>query len=228
VNSEQLGLAVPSLGGGLIVERPGRAHLVVMSPVGGPVVTLTTDSTKLGLMISRGKQWVEEPDGQGLIRDATQGAVSLDDIVGLLLGHVPLQEQDVVSRHSVDAITTLVAEGPGETTLTAEVDALSATPRSLSVTNRDGEEMVRASYEPFEMLDDVPMPTSVVVYVKSIDLELRLRYKSWKALDEAPDVFGVSSPDGFETISFKEFGAAMAEALGPDPAQDEVEAADSE
>jgi hypothetical protein len=213
IKSERMGITAPPLGGGLIVDRPGKAYLAVMSPVGGPVLTLSTNGTAVGLMNARDKQWVQDDHAGSMLGSATGGSVSLDDLVGLLLGLLPLAEDSVRSREEVQGGVRLVVSGPGDTVITAVVDPLTATPREVSVANAAGEVLVTGSYEPFEALEEAWMPTRLQLYVVPIDLSLDLRYKSWKAPEEVADMFTIAAPEGFAVLTFAEYGAAMAETL---------------
>jgi hypothetical protein len=212
IASEKLKITAPPLGGGLIVDRPGRAYLAVMSPVGGVVLSVTTDGAGAAMMNARDKQWVVADDAASLLGSAASGTLNLDDLVGLLLGQLPISEGSVRSRESVEGGVQIVAAGPGKTTITALVDPETATPKRVTVTDADGNALVEASYEPFAPLDASLLPTALSLHVVPVDLHLDLRFKSWRTPEEIPDVFGLAAPEGFQVLTFQEYAAAMATA----------------
>ncbi len=211
MSSEPLKIAAPPLAAGLIVDRPGRAYFALMSPLGGPVLTLVSDGKGAAMTNTRDRQYVYAEDAATMLGEASEGSVRLDDLVSLLLGLVPISESLVLERTTVAAGVQLVVSGPGKTVLTTVVNPAQATPVSVSVTDADAATVVTANYEPFELVEDAWMPTEIHIYVPSVDLKLDLRYKSWKMLDEAPDVFELSAPEGYTSMTMEEYVASLEE-----------------
>jgi hypothetical protein len=146
---------------------------------------------------------------------ATSGSVALDDIISLLLGLVPVEQDMVKDRLDDEDGVRLAIDGPGDTQFSALVDASNATPKTIRVDSAKGDELVRATYEPFELQGDSWLPTNLLLEVPSVELTINVRYKSWKALETAPDVFNVEPPKGYTVVTMDEYVARMAE-QGPE------------
>lgn len=229
LGSETMKIKAPPLGGGLVVDRPGRAHLAVLNPVGGPVLTLTSDGEAIGMMNAPDRIWVRLDDADAVLGEATEGAVAVEDLVDLLVGLVPVGRARLTDEAVVPATddlgpgARLVYAAPGGVTVDAVLDPTLATPRRVDVHDAKGERLVEAVYEPFAEIEGHWLPTRVALDVVPIDLQVDLRYKSWKFPDAAPDVFGLVPPDGFAILTMDEYAAAMKEALPPADGADEGE-----
>lgn len=212
LRSKPLGIAAPPLGGGLVVDRPGRAYFVILSPVGGPVFTLTSDGAGVAMMNTRDREWVVSEDAALALGSATGDQLVLDDLVALLLGLVPADPKQVRARTETADGVQLVIEAPGGVLLEALIDPILATPRSIRVTDAASKELVLATYEPFQQVGDAWLPSGLVLFVPSVELTIELRYRSWKELDAPPDVFKLEAPPGYAVLSMAEYAEKMAEA----------------
>lgn len=209
-NSKPLHLAVPRLGGGLIVDRPGDAFLVVNDPVGSPVITFTTHDGRVVILINREKKFVEKDDAAAALGQATQGSVRLEDAVSMLLGLLPVPDAEASAKEVVEGGVLLHFSGPSGVQIHALVDPALGTPVRVEVDDAQGKRALNATYEPFEEVDGSLLPTGVVLEVPSVELELDLRFRSWKALAQAPDVFSPTRPENYEAITFDQFLQGMA------------------
>lgn len=211
MRSKPLGIAAPPLAGGLIVDRPGRAYLAILDPIGSPVLTLTSDGTAAAMTNTRDKEWIHAEDAQMALGSATEQSVALDDVISLLMGLVPV-EQDMVKDRTEEADgVRLDIDGPGQTSFSALVDATNATPKSIRVDNAEGEQLVLATYEPFELQGDSWMPTNLLLEVPSVELTINVRYKTWKVLETAPDVFNVVPPKGYTVVPMEAYVERMSQ-----------------
>ena len=77
MRSKPLGIAAPPLGGGLVVDRPGRAHIAILGPTGSPVVTLSSDGTRVVFLNTHDRQYITADNAATLLGGATGDAVSL-------------------------------------------------------------------------------------------------------------------------------------------------------
>jgi hypothetical protein len=77
-----------STGCALIVDRPGRAHLAVLGPFGGPLLTAQTDGEGLAVTLPREGLFLQGDLASELER-LTRGNVNVDDLVGALVGDPP-------------------------------------------------------------------------------------------------------------------------------------------
>ena len=210
LRSKPLKIPAVSTGGGLVVDRPGKAYVAVFDPLNRPIFVAKSEGVGFAMENHHDKQWVFAEDAKAVLGKATEGAVELDDLVSLLLGLVPVDASTVRSRETVETGVRLVLDGPGGTTLTTVVDPALATPSSVIVDDAEGARVVTATYESFELYDDdVPdgplLPSRVTIYVESVELTLDLRFKTWKALDAVPEVFGLVAPGGYEQLTLEEY-----------------------
>ena len=217
MRSKPLGIAAPRLAGGLVVDRPDRAYLAILDPVGSPVVTMHSDGDTVVFMNNRDKLFVAQADADEAMGLATEGAVGLSDAVSMLLGLLPLDDAQVTERVEEDDDTTrFTFEGPGGIVIRAWVDTGNATPRRVEVDDTKGQRAVNASYEPYQVVEGALLPTAVVLEVPKVELTLDVRFKTWKRIPQAPDVFAPTAPDTYETISFREFLDRMGDTVGRD------------
>lgn len=202
IRSERLDLA-GSTNGVLIVDRPGNAHLALLAPIGGPVFTLSSDGAGVSVVLPRDRRHLVSPDAQGVLNEAAGGFASLDDLFGLLVGDLPLDDARVVGRTEREDEVHVVLDGPNETVVVVVLDPALATPKLLQA-QRDGQRVLSASWAPFQEVDGALLPTEVALEVPALDLRIDLRYRSWRVLEEVPDVFGLGAPAGFSTGSLEE------------------------
>lgn len=186
-------------GGVLIVDRPGKGHLAILGPLGGPVATFTSDGTALAVAIPRDKRLLSSPRAHELLLEATGGMLGLDAVVGMTLGDLPFDGARVKSRKPrEDGAVDVVLTGPNASRVEVLLDGPTATPRALSIYEKTGRVLIRASFDPFEARDDGTfLPTRVELEVPAFELELELRFKSWEILEQVPPVFDTAAPDGW-------------------------------
>lgn len=221
LKSKVLGMAGTTTGG-LVVEQPtasdaGRVYFAILTPLGGPVFAITTDGTSLGILNAQDKVYVRGEGTQFIVGEEGTEQVDVDQLAALLLGRVAIQPERVThrSRMDDDVLLHVRATGPGGTLLSAELDVRSATPRRLALLNDEGETQVQLDYGPFEVVDGMTLPSEVTLTVPSVELTVDLRYKSFKELDEAPDVFKVAVPEGYQELGLMEYIEGMAAAIPP-------------
>lgn len=220
MRSETLKIRAPRLGGGLIVDRPDRAYLAVLDPLGSPVITLSTDGQRVVFVNNHDKQYVAQDDVRGALGEAARAEVRIEDLTGLLLGLLPVDDARVRLQETTDEGLHLVFAAPGGIQVDALVDPETATPRRVMVDDAQGRRAVIATYEPYQLVDGMLLPTAIVLDVPSVDLNLDLRFKTWRAIPEAPDVFSPVAPASYEVITFSEFVDRMGDSVGQDPEAD--------
>lgn len=214
VRSEAMDVAGSS-GGALILDRPGRGHVAVFSPLGGPLVTLQTDGTGLALALARERRHLVAAEADRVVREQTGGLVGIDEVLGLLVGDLPLDGlAPAGERRTADGDLEVVLEGPRGSRVVAVLDDPTAVPVSLVATDREGRIALRAAFAPFAAgADGVLLPTEVALAVPALDLDVELRYRSWTFPETVRDVFGLAPPEGFATGPLELVGTAAAEAV---------------
>lgn len=183
----------------LITDRPGRGHLAILGPLGGPMATLTSDGVGLAVALPRDRRLLSSPEADAILREATEGLLGLDDLVGLLLGDLPFDQGEVKRQTLLEGgLVEALLEGPDGTRLVVVLEPRFATPVSATVYERTGRELLAATFEPFEpQPDGTVLPTRVGLVVAALALELDLRFKSWELLTEVPPVFDLTPPEGW-------------------------------
>lgn len=215
VDSPLLGMA-GSTGGALILDRPGRGHLAVLGPLGGPVATAQTEGTGLALAMMGDHRHLVARDAAAVLRATTGDLLDLDAVLGLLVGELPLDPAQVKDQHRLpDGNLEVVVEAPRGVHATAVLDQATATPVSLVVTDRRERTLASASYAPFELDagSGMVLPTEVTLTLPDLQLTMQLRYKSWTFPETVPEVFSLEAPEGYASGPL-ELAGGVAEALG--------------
>jgi outer membrane biogenesis lipoprotein LolB len=221
-----------STGGVVILDRPGRGHLAVLGPLGSPLATLQTSEGGAAVALARQQHHFLARDAESVLRETTSGLVGVDDLLGLFVGDLPLDEAPVLTRHvRQDGLLEVVLDGPEATTLVLEIDPSSATPRQLRAVDAEQKLMLEARYAPFEPQPLTPegrlMPTDLDLVLPGLGLELEVHMKSWTVPDPLPEVFGLEAPQGFNSSPLEE-AVRMWGARFLAPPSDRIEESESE
>ncbi|MBX2801065.1 MAG: hypothetical protein KTR31_25520 [Myxococcales bacterium] len=200
IDSEPLGLS-GSTGGALIVDRPGRGHLAVLGPFGGPLAQVQTDGTGLAVLMPRQRQHATALDAGERLLALTEGIAGLPEVVDLFVGKVPLDAERITATEPTAEGLEITMAGPQDTVVQLVLEPASATPRLVDVMRTDGTSLLSATYGPFQPMEDgTAMPGEASFHVPSLQLQLDVRFKSWTVLEgDPPDVFSLAPPDGFST-----------------------------
>lgn len=192
--------------GVLIIDGPGRAHLAVMGPLGGPFATVTSDGEGMVVGWPRDQHMMTALDAHSNLLEATHGLMGLEDVTGMLLGQLPMKDAKVRRKLRLNSgQVELELEGPNRSRLSVILDSQTATPVSMLVTEKTGRVVLVASYGPFEPdARSVLVPSEVRIDVPQLELTMELRYKSWTALDEAPPVFSLALPEGWSSEALQD------------------------
>lgn len=199
LRSKPLGINPPPLGGGVVLERPDRLYLAIMNPVGGVVVSATSDGRRLLFLNQRDRQAFVDEDLVESLAQSTEGQLSPADVVDVFLGLLPVEARHLQRTRREGEQLRMRFQREGGVALTAWVDPVQGTPRRLVLTKGGGRPLVEVTYEPFASQDGEPLlPTRMVWEVPAVELSVDLRFRSWSILDGAPDVFAPEIPDRFE------------------------------
>lgn len=205
--------------GALIVDRPGQGHFALMGPVGGPIFTLSSDGQGVSVLLPRDGRHLVASDADRVLDEVGGGLLGVDDLFGLLLGVLPLEEARITRKTPLpEGRVQVTLAGPEATRLVVTLRTTDGTPESLAVYGDAHAPLLVAAYSTFESGDDGSLlPTAVAVEVPRLDLRLELAYRSWKVPDPVPDVFGLGAPSGFRTESLEHAVRELATRL-PEPA----------
>lgn len=205
--------------GVILTDRPGKGHVAILGPLGGPLFTLSSDAVGVSVLLPRDKRHLLALDAEEVLEDVAPGLAELDDLFGLFLGDVPVDDARLRDVQKLDEERVLVVlEGPDETLIAVTLRTSVGTPESVIVQRPGGERLLAATFAPYEAVDGALMPTQVAVEVPKLDLRVDLTYRSWKVLDEVPPVFGLEAPGGFTTESLEHFVQELAVGLADEAA----------
>lgn len=217
VEAEASGFAA-STGGVVILDRPGRGHLAILGPLGGPLATLQTDGTGAAVAIARDRRHYVAADADRVLREATHGLVGLDELLGLFVGDVPVEGLKLRSQQPRAAGPyEVVFDGPEGTALALGLDPILATPVSLVGSDAAGGVLLDLRYEPFApMIAGGPLvPTDFALALPTLGVHLDVRMKSWTVPEPMPDVFGLEVPEGFTSSPLEDTVRTWAQLLIP-------------
>lgn len=199
-----------STGGGLVIDRPGRARLDLFGPLGGPLFTAASDGAGLSVLLVNERRQLVAVDAERVLRETTGGVAGLDDLLAVLVGDLPFDDAKVLQTElhgdgdgpEQDSVR-VVFEGPNGSQVDVLLDAVLNTPRQLVAKSAEGEVLLSATYEGFTAVGDRHLPSRVELLVPSIDLTVDARFRDWEPLAEAPPVFSMDAPDSFTTESLE-------------------------
>jgi len=194
-----------NLPGGMVLELPSKAYIVLQNPVGGKEIAVNFNGSQGSLMINRGKLFGVSGDINNELGKLTGGAFTVDDIVLLLMGRLP-----------TDKLEQLGTDGNAELYQAQDVQfrvvrAEDNFPQAITATRGD-ETVAEVTYAPFQQVGEHWLPSSFALGIPSADTSVELRMKSWKLLEIAPDVFSIETPKGFEARDLRDVLEDMASA----------------
>ncbi len=206
----QLKIASPTLelagstGGGLVIDRPGRGRLDVFGPVGGRLVGATIDGEAMAVTLVQDKRVLVASDAETVLRELTEGAAGVDDLLAVLVGDLPLDGAEVVSQSRDEAGVHVELQGPASTRFTALLEPTRAVPLSIEGRGASGELLLDVTYDEWERIQGRWLPASVRLQAPSMELSLDLRYRQWVVPTEDPEVFDIDAPEGFTRESLED------------------------
>jgi hypothetical protein len=208
-----------STGGVVILDRPGRGHLAVLGPLGGPLATLQTDGHGAALAIARDRRHYVMADADDAVREVTSGLVGLDDLLGLFVGDLPLDGAPVRSQRPLPEPSgyEVVLDAPEGAMVTLYLDPVGATPRSLVVVDGAGQAVLDVRYAPFAPFGDAGalLPTDITIELPRLGVGLEVRMKTWTVPDPVPEVFGLAAPEGFTSSPLEDTVRTWSQLLVP-------------
>ncbi len=193
--SEVLGLGARS-DAVIMLERPGRAHIGVLGPLGGARAALHVDGPTAAIRLPRTRRHVLAGDADRVLRESTGGLLDLDAAFGLLVGELPVSRLPPIADASDPSGRSGVFRGPRGVRVVVEVEA-SGAPRAVSARAEEGTTLFSASWGPFAGDPGARLPESATVRLPSLDLDLDVHFGTWTA-DPIPEAaFDVRAPEGW-------------------------------
>ena len=197
IEAPRLGLSTRA-SGALVVDRPDRFRLEVYAPIVGPRLYVVSDGMAVNLYAVAQKTWMGGPDAEAVLREATGGAAGLEDLVDLLTGRMPFEHAELIAVEPGEEEVHYTFEGPEGTRAVVALDARQSTTRSVEAFDGSGRCVLRARYGSYRRKDRALVPEEVAITLPTAELEVVLSFRSWEALDAAPEAFSLPIPEGAE------------------------------
>jgi len=200
-----------STGGGVVLGRPGRGRLDIFPPIGsGALLTVASDGEGIAVWVAKAKRHMVAESAEEVIRETTNGAAGIDDVLAVLQGDLPFDDAQVKRLEKLaDSNVRLTLMGPERTRILADLDPSSGTPKRIEALGKKGEVLMVVNYGAFSDIDGQLLPDEVDLQIPSLELTVHLNYKAWKRLDKAPEVFTLTPPDGVEVEALEDVVKGM-------------------
>ncbi len=189
------------LTGKLVVQQPGRFRLDVLPPVGGQVLIGASNGEHLHVLLPLEYEWWGADDVETVLREATADAVGIEDFTELLVGQLPQldgMEPEVLSEGTVGPIVRY--SGPEGVQVDVELDRAGYLWRTIEARDGEGTVLLRTTSEGVIHTDDAWYPNKMEITLPTLDIVMKLRYRSWETLPEPGDVFHIPVPEGYTQI----------------------------
>jgi hypothetical protein len=176
------------------------------------VLTLSTDGTGVAVDLPREKRHLVAASASSVLTELSGGSASPDDLVAALLGDLPFDGAEPKTKRKLDdgAIAVVLA-GPLGWDASAWLTE-DGTLQEMTL-QRGGKALIDLSYEPYGRVEldgaSLLLPTAVRVTLPRADVQLEIRYKSWKIPDPMPPVFGLDAADGETSESLDDFARTL-------------------
>lgn len=206
----QLKVASPTLdlagstGGGLVIDRPGKGRLDVFGPVGGRLLTASTDGQGMSILLVSQQRLLQAQDAEVVLQELSGGVAGVDDLLAVLVGDLPLDGVEPSEVRADDQGVHVVLPGPADTSISAVLEPERAVPLSMEGHDAEGTLLLSVTYGEYERVQGRWLPSEVHLAAPAVELTLDLRYQQWAVPTEAPDVFVLDVPDDFATESLED------------------------
>lgn len=194
-----------STNGGLVVHRPDRFRVEILTPLATPLLSVASDGQALHAFTSADRDFYRGDDAVAVLAELTGGAVSLADVVAVLTGMLPMAGADVTSlteREGGGAEVGLrVAPLPSgdQVVVRADLDP-DGVVRTVSVERSavGGQPLVVLEVETLDTMrvGRSRLPEELQVRLPTLGWTVDLEFSAWDELGQIPDVFSLQPPPG--------------------------------
>jgi hypothetical protein len=206
-------------GAALIVSRP-QGRVDILGPLGNSIVTFSTDGTRADVVSARDKSHLHADAAEEALREVTEGAAGLGDVLSVLIGDLPFDTAEAKRLDLLDDGSVHVTlDGPGKTALDAILDPALGTVERLEARDNHGDLMLSAEYGAYAPIaEGGPLaPSTVTLFLPALDLTLDLSFKKWEVLPTVDAaLFQPLVPEGFSSKSLEEAVLEAASKVGAD------------
>jgi hypothetical protein len=223
--AELPGTVIPGvLTGKLVVEQPGHLRLDVLPPVGGQVLIVASNGEHLHVLQPLEHEWWGADDVETVLREATAGAVGIEDFTELLVGQLPQLdglEPEILGEGTVGPIIRY--SGPEGVQVDVELDRAGYLWRTIEARDGEGTVLLRTTSEGVIHNEGAWYPAKMQIALPTLDIVLKLRYRNWSTADDPGDIFFLPVPDGYAEIDMMKVLEEAIEAQGSQESENESE-----
>lgn len=200
--------------GALILHRPDRFRIELLTPLGTPLLYLASNGKALHAWSQRDGRFYRGDDAGQVLAQLTGGAVGLADVNALLTGMLPLPDAPIVSvDEDEQGMVRLSLQAPQDVRVLAILDPHELITRELRVVRLDpgedlpvqgmsdgvltgGETLVEVRYAEVKRVGGNRLPEQILVSLPTLGWSLELEFLSWDELGQIPEVFELVPPAG--------------------------------
>lgn len=188
--------------GRLVVSRPDRFRVEILTPLSTPLLVVVCDGRSLHAWRNDRQVFYRGDDAVAVLQRLTGGAVGAADVVALFTAGLPLPGAPVLSARDLgDDRVEAVLQGPRETAVRATIDHRAGLLRALQVEPAGAVvPAARLEWEGEERLRRVRLPEELKADLPSLGWTMEVEVSEWDELGAIPDVFSLSPPAGAEEV----------------------------
>lgn len=198
---------------GLVLDRPDRLRVDVLTPLGGPMLLMATDGAALHAWSQRDATFFRGDDAVAVLGELTGGVLGLSALLDLLVGRVPAEGLEALHLQPVDRGAQIILGSPElpDFRVRAVVDPTTLRLRELDVAPAAGAAptalgapVFTARYAGTVAVGERVLPAHLTVALPTLGWTLELDFLSWERLEEAPAVFELPVPPGATEVDLVE------------------------
>ena len=192
----------------VLIDHPDRFRVELLTPLGTPLLYLTSDGDSLHAWSQRDKVFYRGDEATDVLQRITGGSIGLSDFLALFTARLPMVDAEILHIGRTifdDEGVVLIMLGPEDIRVRAVVDPQTGMVRSLRVDPPDeksgfeepeGEALMLVTYEGLERINKLVLPRHVHVSLPKLGWTVEMEAKKWKTIDQVPNAFSLSPPKG--------------------------------
>ena len=206
---------MPGLPGAMILHQPDRFRIALNAPIGGPVFTLISDGTGVGLVLHRENVYILVEHAADLLGPLVNQGVGLESLTAVLLGSVPWSETAPSSIEEIEDGIRFVYSGPEGSSVKVQ---LHPGGELALLETFDAEDVLvfSVAHREYSKVEGFRMPKKTYIQMPAADLSVQLKFSDWSELAKIPNAFGLDAPSGVEVIGYEEALERLKKATGKD------------
>ncbi len=208
----------------MVVHRPDDFYLQVRGPVNNVMVQGTLNREEAVVVIPpMNKVFVgESPDAA--MRALTGGAMGVDGLLALLLARLPDEDLEVKNTQLAGKIAEISLETAGGYQLKATVQRIRSLLSDLQLYDTDGEHLMSVSYDGRFRDARNYLPRLLTMAIPGLELSVKADFQAWEVMGDIPDIFTTPKPANAELLDLEEaLRSGVTAAQAPEPGGEPAE-----